>query len=92
MHWGVEMARKGRASPDRVINAMPLAKLLRHLHNRRQTAARAAWRAIVATSVSSKQSAGLLLYRLKDGASCSVIPEDPSGARRTWDRGRFQKA
>jgi predicted NUDIX family NTP pyrophosphohydrolase len=23
--------------------------------------------------------------------SCSVIPEDPSGARRTWDRGRFQK-
>jgi DNA polymerase (family X) len=42
MHWGVEMARKGRASPDRVINAMPLAKLLRHLHNRRQTAARAA--------------------------------------------------
>jgi hypothetical protein len=42
MHWGVEMARKGRVSPDRVINAMPLAKHLRHLHNRRQTAARAA--------------------------------------------------
>ena len=42
MHWGVEMARKGGIPPDRVINAMPLAKLLRHLHNRRQAAARAA--------------------------------------------------
>ena len=42
MHWGVEMARKGGIPPDRVINAMPLAKLLRHLHNRRQPAARAA--------------------------------------------------
>jgi DNA polymerase (family 10) len=42
MHWGVELARKGGVSPDRVINAIPLAKLPRHLHNRRQTAARAA--------------------------------------------------
>ena len=28
MHWGVEMARKGGVPPDRVLNAMPLAKLL----------------------------------------------------------------
>jgi DNA polymerase (family 10) len=45
MHWGVEMARKGGVPPDRVLNAMPLAKLLRHLQRRRQTASRAAWRA-----------------------------------------------
>ena len=42
MHWGVEMARKGGVSPDRVLNAMPLAKLLRHLQRRRKTASRAA--------------------------------------------------
>ena len=35
MHWGVEMARKGGVSSDRVLNAMPLAKLLRHLQRRR---------------------------------------------------------
>jgi DNA polymerase (family 10) len=42
MHWGVEMARKGGVPPDRVLNAMPLAKLSRHLQRRRQTASRAA--------------------------------------------------
>jgi DNA polymerase (family 10) len=42
MHWGVEMARKGGVSPDRVLNAMPLAKLRRHLQRRRKTASRAA--------------------------------------------------
>ena len=42
MHWGVEMARKGGVPPDRVLNAMPLAKLLRHLQRRRQTARHAA--------------------------------------------------
>jgi DNA polymerase (family 10) len=42
MHWGVEMARKGGVPPDRVLNAMPLAKLSRHLQRRRQTARRAA--------------------------------------------------
>jgi DNA polymerase (family X) len=42
MHWGVEMARKGGVPPDRVLNAMPLVKLLRHLQHRRQTASRAA--------------------------------------------------
>jgi len=42
MHWGVEMARKGGVPPDRVLNAMPLVKLLRHLQRRRQTASRAA--------------------------------------------------
>jgi DNA polymerase (family X) len=42
MHWGVEMARKGGVPPDRVLNAMTLGKLLRHLQRRRQTASRAA--------------------------------------------------
>jgi DNA polymerase (family 10) len=42
MHWGVEIARKGGVPPDRVLNAMPLAKLLRHFQRRRQTASRAA--------------------------------------------------
>jgi DNA polymerase (family 10) len=42
MHWGVEMARKGSVPPDRVLNAMPLAKLLRHLQRRRQIACHAA--------------------------------------------------
>jgi DNA polymerase (family 10) len=31
MHWGVEMARKGGVTADRVLNSMPLAKLLHHL-------------------------------------------------------------
>jgi DNA polymerase (family X) len=42
MHWGVEMARKGGVSPDRVLNAMPLAELLRYLKHRRRAVARAA--------------------------------------------------
>ena len=42
MHWGVEMARKGGVPPDRVLNAMPLAKLVRHLQRRRQMATRVA--------------------------------------------------
>jgi len=42
MHWGVEMARKGGVPPDRVLNAMPLEGILRHLKHRRRTQARAA--------------------------------------------------
>lgn len=42
MHWGVEMARKGGVPADRVLNAMKLPELLRHLPNRRRTAVRAA--------------------------------------------------
>ena len=42
MHWGVEMARKGGVPPDRVLNAMTLAKLLRHLQRRRQSTSNAA--------------------------------------------------
>jgi DNA polymerase (family 10) len=42
MHWGVEMARKGGIPPDRVLNAMPLAGILRHLKHRRRAIARAA--------------------------------------------------
>jgi DNA polymerase (family X) len=42
MHWGVEMARKGGVPPDRVLNAMPLAGILRYLKHRRRAVARAA--------------------------------------------------
>jgi DNA polymerase (family 10) len=42
MHWGVEMARKGGVPPERVLNAMELPKLLRHLQRRRRAADRAA--------------------------------------------------
>jgi DNA polymerase (family 10) len=42
MHWGVEMARKGGVPPDRVLNAMPLEGILRHLKHRRRALARAA--------------------------------------------------
>jgi DNA polymerase (family X) len=42
MHWGVEMARKGGVPPDRVLNAMPLASILRYLKHRRRVVARAA--------------------------------------------------
>jgi DNA polymerase (family 10) len=30
MHWGIEMARKGGLSTDRILNAMPLPELLRY--------------------------------------------------------------
>jgi len=42
MHWGVEMARKGGVAPDRVLNAMSLASILRYLKHRRRSVARAA--------------------------------------------------
>ena len=42
MHWGVEMARKGGVPPDRVLNAMSLASILRYLKHRRRSVARAA--------------------------------------------------
>lgn len=42
MHWGVEMARKGGVPADRVLNAMPLADITRHLRQRRRAFARAA--------------------------------------------------
>jgi DNA polymerase (family 10) len=42
MHWGVEMARKGGVPPERVLNAMKLPQLLRHLERRRHSADRAA--------------------------------------------------
>jgi DNA polymerase (family 10) len=42
MHWGVEMARKGGVPADRVLNAMKLPELLRHIQNRRRVADRAA--------------------------------------------------
>ncbi len=35
MHWGVEMARKGGVPADRVLNAMSLPQLLKHLRRRR---------------------------------------------------------
>ena len=42
MHWGVEMARKGGVPADRVLNAMPLAKLMRYVRQKRRSFARAA--------------------------------------------------
>lgn len=42
MHWGVEMARKGGVPADRVLNAMPLTEIMRHLRRKRRSAARAA--------------------------------------------------
>jgi DNA polymerase (family 10) len=36
MHWGVEMARKGGVPPNRVLNAMPLQKILTYLTKRRR--------------------------------------------------------
>jgi DNA polymerase (family X) len=35
MHWGVEIARKGGVPADRVLNAMSLPQLMRHLKRRR---------------------------------------------------------
>ncbi|EAQ35277.1 putative DNA polymerase beta family protein [Nitrobacter sp. Nb-311A] len=40
MHWGVEMARKGGVSADRVLNAMTLPKLIAHLSKRKRGLAR----------------------------------------------------
>jgi DNA polymerase III epsilon subunit-like protein len=42
MHWGVEMARKGGVPAERVLNALPLAEITRHLKRRRRTLSRAA--------------------------------------------------
>ncbi|MCP1909421.1 MULTISPECIES: helix-hairpin-helix domain-containing protein [unclassified Bradyrhizobium] len=42
MHWGVEMARKGGVPADRVLNAMTLAEITRHLKRKRRTLSRAA--------------------------------------------------
>jgi DNA polymerase (family X) len=41
-HWGVEMARKGRVPPERVLNALTLPRLLHHLKRRKSIQARAA--------------------------------------------------
>ena len=94
MHWGVEMARKGGVPPDRVLNAMTLAKLLRHLQRRRQSAS-ARPSVPVKRATFGKQSAGLLLYRhsqTKVSKFCSVILAVLSGATRILHRGLFQKA
>ncbi len=42
MHWGVEMARKGGVSADRVLNALSLQEITRYLRQRRRSVARAA--------------------------------------------------
>ncbi|MGY3479503.1 helix-hairpin-helix domain-containing protein [Bradyrhizobium ottawaense] len=42
MHWGVEMARKGGVSADRVLNAMTLAEITRYFRQKRRSLARAA--------------------------------------------------
>ena len=40
MHWGLEMARKGGVSADRVLNATALPKLIAHLSKRKRMVAR----------------------------------------------------
>ncbi|MCP3395538.1 helix-hairpin-helix domain-containing protein [Bradyrhizobium sp. CCGB12] len=42
MHWGVEMARKGGIPADRVLNAMTLAEIIRHLKRKRRALSRVA--------------------------------------------------
>ncbi|MCP3398936.1 MULTISPECIES: PHP domain-containing protein [unclassified Bradyrhizobium] len=42
MHWGVEMARKGGVPADRVLNAMRLPEITRHLRQKRRSLTRAA--------------------------------------------------
>jgi DNA polymerase (family X) len=42
MHWGVEIARKGGVPADRVLNAMSLSDIVRHLKRKRRRAVRAA--------------------------------------------------
>ena len=42
MHWGVQMARKGGVSADRVLNAMSLSEITRYLRQKRRSLARAA--------------------------------------------------
>ena len=42
MHWGVEMARKGRVPADRVLNAMTLADITRYFRQKRRSFAGAA--------------------------------------------------
>lgn len=42
MHWGVKMARKGVVPPDRVLNAMNLTQIFRHLRRRRHSLGRVA--------------------------------------------------
>jgi DNA polymerase (family 10) len=42
MHWGVEMARKGGVPATRVLNAMSLPQISRHLVDKRRALARAA--------------------------------------------------
>jgi DNA polymerase (family 10) len=42
MHWGVEMARKGGVSADRVLNALTLPEIAHYLEQKRRRLARAA--------------------------------------------------
>ena len=42
MHCGVEMARKGGVPSERILNAMTLPEITRHLRQKRRSFARAA--------------------------------------------------
>jgi DNA polymerase (family 10) len=42
IQWGAEMARKGGVPADRVLNAMLLGEIMKHLKRKRRFAARAA--------------------------------------------------
>ena len=95
MHWGVEMARKGGVPPDRVLNAMPLAKAPA------SSSAQAANRAPCGLACESEKARNQQTERRAPPLSaqgrralkfCSVIPAVPSGATRIWDHGRSPKA
>jgi hypothetical protein len=72
IEWGVKMARKGGVPRDRVLNAMPLPKLLCHLTKQ------AARRPSRSLNVPMKESAGLLLYRRHHG-DLEVLLGHPGG-------------
>src|SRR5438046_5640657 len=56
-HWGVEMARKGGVPATRVLNALPLSRLMQRLKRRKGIRARAAYMLAEPTDPLSKLSA-----------------------------------
>ena len=86
MHWGVEMARKGGVPPDRVLNAMPLAKASS------SSSAQAADREPCGLACdgekgrirqTERRTSPLPAVTATASKFCSAIPAGPSGATRT---------
>jgi hypothetical protein len=69
MRWGVEMARKGGVPADRVLNAMPLAKLLRYFSQKRRALGNAA---MITTGIDAEKATGATLWILPlDSTFCA---------------------